>query len=188
MVVYSVLHTCVHWVMIFLAIFKFVNCDFYILKYCRRPCWIEKIELSSACWVQPEYRCTKFRCKSFNRCGEIAIVKSLNRNFWTLKYGCSPAWILKKNKVFECRWHSESMWALSCKNFDVFNTRATLASACISCRHVSVCPSVTGRCSTETCWEWPAKTPRTRMWATAQRDGRPAEYRWRPLFNAAKFG
>jgi len=28
----------------------------------------------------------------------------------------------------------------------------------------------------------------TRMWADAQRDGRPAEYRWRPLFNAVKFG
>ena len=26
------------------------------------------------------------------------------------------------------------------------------------------------------------------MWANAQRDGRPAEHRWRPLFNAAKFG
>jgi len=26
------------------------------------------------------------------------------------------------------------------------------------------------------------------MWANAQRDGRPAEYGWRPLFNAAKFG
>jgi len=26
------------------------------------------------------------------------------------------------------------------------------------------------------------------MWANAQRDGRPAEYRWRPLFNATKFG
>ena len=26
------------------------------------------------------------------------------------------------------------------------------------------------------------------MWANTQRDGRPAEYRWRPLFNAAKFG
>jgi len=26
------------------------------------------------------------------------------------------------------------------------------------------------------------------MWANAQRDGRPAEYTWRPLFNAAKFG
>jgi len=26
------------------------------------------------------------------------------------------------------------------------------------------------------------------MWANAQRDGRPAEYRWRPLFNAKKFG
>jgi len=23
------------------------------------------------------------------------------------------------------------------------------------------------------------------MWANAQRDGHPAEYRWRPLFNAA---
>jgi len=28
----------------------------------------------------------------------------------------------------------------------------------------------------------------TRMWADAQRDGRPAEYRWRSLFNAANFG
>ena len=26
------------------------------------------------------------------------------------------------------------------------------------------------------------------MWANAQRDGRPAKYKWRPLFNAAKFG
>jgi len=26
------------------------------------------------------------------------------------------------------------------------------------------------------------------MWANAQRDGCPAQYRWRPLFNAAKFG
>jgi len=26
------------------------------------------------------------------------------------------------------------------------------------------------------------------MWADAQHDGRPAEYQWRPLFNAAKFG
>jgi len=28
-------------------------------------------------------------------------------------------------------------------------------------------------------------TDRTRMWANAQRDGRRAEHRWRPLFNAA---
>jgi len=26
------------------------------------------------------------------------------------------------------------------------------------------------------------------MWANDQRDARPAEYRWRPLFNATKFG
>jgi len=31
-------------------------------------------------------------------------------------------------------------------------------------------------------------TELTRMWANAQRDGRPAEYRWRPMFNVAKFG
>ena len=27
----------------------------------------------------------------------------------------------------------------------------------------------------------------TRMWANAQRDGHPAEHRWRPLLNTAKF-
>jgi len=26
------------------------------------------------------------------------------------------------------------------------------------------------------------------LWANAQRDGRPAENKWRPLFNAANFG
>jgi len=36
------------------------------------------------------------------------------------------------------------------------------------------------------CW-W-AVLIKTRMWANAQRDGRPAEHRWCPLFNAAKFG
>jgi len=29
---------------------------------------------------------------------------------------------------------------------------------------------------------------KARMWSIAQRDGHSAEYRWRPLFNAAKFG
>ena len=32
------------------------------------------------------------------------------------------------------------------------------------------------------------KKERTRMWVNAQPDGRPAENKWRPLFNAAKFG
>jgi len=34
----------------------------------------------------------------------------------------------------------------------------------------------------------PKKICKLEMWANAQRDGRPVEYRWRPLFNAAKFG
>jgi len=33
--------------------------------------------------------------------------------------------------------------------------------------------------------EMHCKERKTRMWANAQRDGCPAEYRWRPLFNAA---
>ena len=45
----------------------------------------------------------------------------------------------------------------------------------VSTRHVATfCPTL--------------KTQTTRMWANAQRHGRPAEYRWRPRFNAAKFG
>ena len=32
------------------------------------------------------------------------------------------------------------------------------------------------------------KKHKLEMWANAKPDGRPAEYRWRPLFNATKFG
>jgi len=35
---------------------------------------------------------------------------------------------------------------------------------------------------------WDVFETRCRMWASAQHDGRPAEYRWRPLLNAAMFG
>ena len=39
--------------------------------------------------------------------------------------------------------------------------------------------------SSVTCTLW---STTNRMWANAQRDGRPAEYSWGPLFNATKFG
>ena len=35
---------------------------------------------------------------------------------------------------------------------------------------------------------WPRSKIKLEMWANAQRDGRPVEYSWRPLFNTAKFG
>ena len=38
-------------------------------------------------------------------------------------------------------------------------------------------------CTARAVWEVPLK--QLEMWANAQRDGRPVEYRWRPLFNAA---
>jgi len=40
------------------------------------------------------------------------------------------------------------------------------------------------RLSAEAMWSY----VKLEMWANAQLDGHPAEYRWRPLFNAAKFG
>jgi len=36
--------------------------------------------------------------------------------------------------------------------------------------------------------KWRKKIKGTRNVGQCQRDGRPAKYRWRPLFNAAKFG
>ena len=49
--------------------------------------------------------------------------------------------------------------------------------------------------NTRECYQLSTQTENTsstddklEMWANAQRDGRPAKYRWRRLFNAAKFG
>ena len=44
-------------------------------------------------------------------------------------------------------------------------------------------PKTTLKCSNEI-----TTTITTRIWANAQRDGRPAEYRWRHVLHAAKFG
>jgi len=41
---------------------------------------------------------------------------------------------------------------------------------------------------TSTAQPYLPKLMETRMWANAECYGRPAEYSWRPLFNAAKFG
>jgi len=54
----------------------------------------------------------------------------------------------------------------------------------------SVCggDAVLQQISVTTCYYYYVKRYQTRMWASAQRDGRPAEHSWRLLFNAAKFG
>jgi len=44
-----------------------------------------------------------------------------------------------------------------------------------------------GHFSVWTCMKSEKKLELTRMWANALPDGRPAEHRWRPLFNAANF-
>jgi len=63
----------------------------------------------------------------------------------------------------------------------------------VSCkRGIKVCLSYSRKTDFEQiyvlrCHDY-ARQRTTRVWASAQRDGRPAEYRRRPLFNAAKFG
>ena len=49
-------------------------------------------------------------------------------------------------------------------------------------------PSSRQHQSYDDCLDDKRKDYQTRMWANVQRDGRPAEYRWYPLFNAANFG
>ena len=73
-------------------------------------------------------------------------------------------------------WHSSSRHQPNCSGQQtappVF-ARATITLG-IGSWHLYLCPL--------------AYLKKTRMWANAQPDGRPAEHRWRPLFNAAKFG
>ena len=45
-------------------------------------------------------------------------------------------------------------------------------------------PDLMQICPRDRLCKW-VKYNENRMWANAQRDGRPAEYRWRPLLNAA---
>ena len=62
-----------------------------------------------------------------------------------------------------------------------------------SCWHVSHTARTIAYHPTQSGWQfqqWHGQhwsTNSTRMWANDQRDGRPAEYWWRPLFNAATF-
>ena len=51
-----------------------------------------------------------------------------------------------------------------------------------------ILPLAIGELALMSCCHVYALHSSTRMWANAQRDGRHAEHRWRPLFNAANFG
>jgi len=56
-------------------------------------------------------------------------------------------------------------------------------------RHETHCSTLKPACENSfTGWFSSKFTVKLEMWANAQGDGRPAEYMWRSLFNAAKFG
>ena len=59
---------------------------------------------------------------------------------------------------------------------------------CVAVAHLGIRAGRKDFSATKNQWDFAASLHKTRMWANAQRDDRPAEYRWRPLFNAAKFG
>jgi len=64
---------------------------------------------------------------------------------------------------------------------DQLVTRSTCHNSIVNSSHHQIYKTVHYK------WDFWNMTIATRMWANAQRDGRHAEYRWRPLFNAAKF-
>jgi len=62
------------------------------------------------------------------------------------------------------------------------------ASHCFLCVIITQCltlQQITNSCFMQHHSEDRKRQYQLEMWANAQRDGRPAEYRWRPLFNAA---
>jgi len=66
------------------------------------------------------------------------------------------------------------------KVFRVFSTPMSMQNS-HTWLHYSGWLSVSCSCAETKTWT-------TRMWANAQRDDRPSEYRWCPLLNATKFG
>ena len=79
--------------------------------------------------------------------------------------------------------HTGRIWRIRLNHYSLpvltgcINSRAVAMGVQYPCHFGHPCP-----------WVLYLALERTRMWANAQRDGRPAEYRWRPLFNAANFG
>jgi len=62
----------------------------------------------------------------------------------------------------------------------------TISGALTSCTVLMIASLVCARKREKT--EISKKLLKTTTWANSQHDGRPVEYRWRPLFNTAKFG
>ena len=83
---------------------------------------------------------------------------------------------------------------LGFSNFVNFNNRKAqegqtalpcqISSTSVICKNRQHCTESVVAMATQVIVQYHNKI---RMWSNAQRDGRPAEYRWRPLFNAAKF-
>jgi len=85
--------------------------------------------------------------------------------------------LLVQNSV---RWYERSRnWGEMMYNSSVQNCKQSV--------HFS-CANVKTNCMHYTLFIQYTIINQLEMWANAQRDSRPAEYRWRPLFNAAMFG
>jgi len=77
---------------------------------------------------------------------------------------------------------------LVCVTHVVLYNGHKMVQVVVVCIYTCVQTTVHRKCMEYYCHSVTAELWITRMWANAQRAGRPAEYRWRPLFNAAKFG
>ena len=100
-------------------------------------------------------------------------------------YGCE-SWTLRKNEEtrLEAFENLRVSWTTK-KTDELVLNKAGVKRKLVDTQRKEA--SIQWSCHEET-RELPGERNNTRMWANAQPDGRPAEHRWRPLFNAAKFG
>jgi len=71
-----------------------------------------------------------------------------------------------------------TLWNINVQKIAMFNNLVKQAAMPLKTGWKNSCPVMLALFNSLT----------ARMWANAKCDDRPAEYRWRPLFNAAKFG
>jgi len=87
-----------------------------------------------------------------------------------------------------CRHYILQLWFLSIYLFFLAHSQWS-DIGCLPCFHTWCALSGNWNVLHAAHWKYRMQNyTKTRTRANAQRDGRPAEHRWRPLFNAAKLG
>ena len=100
---------------------------------------------------------------------------TINAAMWNIKH--DKTWNTQVQQIYCCNGNIPSQWETTAQlRYQSFLTHKPTGT--------KTCHTITS--AMPSCM--PKNSYKLEMWANAQRDGCPAEYRWRHLFNAAKFG